>query len=102
MDFQMKKFIFIITALLFFISCNRSRDVVILEKVYTPPRVQVVDEEYDAGYEDSISLPIYEVGFDVKIESRYGSRIDRIKIPVTESQFKSIKVGDTIKYFDKW
>lgn len=98
----MKKFIFIITALLFFISCNRSRDVVILEKVYTPPRVQVVGEDYEGDNPGKASPAIYEVGFDVKIEGRDFSRIGRIKIPVTESQFKSIKVGDTIKYFDKW
>lgn len=85
----MRKILFILLISLISLSCSRPHDIIVAEKIYTPPRVHI-----GSGAVFEKSPAIYEVVYYVWVT-------DGVKrtVRVTEDQFKYISVGDTLRYY---
>jgi hypothetical protein len=94
----MKKLFFILICSILFISCSDSQDIIIVDKKYTPSRIQVPSEDYEEKIPNR-SPAEYEIAYIQRDSNRCGSYTSKTYIKVTEKQFKEINVGDTIKYY---
>jgi len=94
----MKKLFFILICSILFISCSDSQDIIIVEKRYTPSRIQVPSEDYEEKLPNRCPAQ-YEVAYMQRHYSIKGDYDSKTYIKVTEKQFKEINIGDTIKYY---
>ena len=94
----MKKLFFILICSILFISCSDSQDIIIVDKKYTPSRIQVPSEDYEEKIPNRSAVQ-YEIAYMQRHSSRFGTYHSKTYIKVTEKQFKEINVGDTIKYY---
>lgn len=90
----MRKILFILLISLISLSCSRPHDIIVAEKIYTPPRAHI-----GSGVVFEKSPAIYEVVYYVWVTDGVERKRGKRTVRVTEDQFKYISVGDTLRYY---